>query len=351
MFSERLERLIPYVPGEQPRDRRYVKLNTNENPYPPSPKVREVLREYSCERFRLYPDPLCGELRRVAARRYSIEPSNVFAGNGSDEVLSFAFFAFFERAMAHANPSYSFYPVYCNFYGIRNVAVPLDDELRISLRALSEAGSVDGVVIANPNSPTGSYIERNDIVAFLSRYPDDRVVILDEAYIGFGGESCVALIRRFPNLLVVQTFSKSSSLAGLRLGLAYGDSKLIGALFRTKDAFNSYPVDDLAQRIGVAAMEDREYEQAICRRIVSTRERTARRLAGVGWTVVPSRANFLFARHPRVAGGEVYRILRERGILVRHFAGCRLSDYVRITIGTDEEMDRFLKEAGREEFC
>jgi histidinol-phosphate aminotransferase len=347
MYSRRLDRLTPYVPGEQPRDRRYIKLNTNENPYPPSPRVKEALAGYDSERLRLYPDPLFTELRQTAAVRHSLSPENVFAGNGSDEILSFAFYAYFESRVAFAKPSYSFYPVYCDYYGIDPVTVPLDNDYGIDLGSFLNNDEVDGVVIANPNSPTGAYIESADIAAFLERYPRDRVVVIDEAYIAFGGESCAPLVGRFENLLVVQTLSKEASLAGLRLGIAYGDSGLIRGLFRAKDAFNSYPVHDIAQRLGIAALEDERYSREVCAKIVATRERVATSLVEHGWFVVPSKANFLFARNPRVSGEEVYRSLRDRGILVRHFSSPDLTDFVRISIGTDDEMDQFLREATR----
>lgn len=342
MFSRRLKRLTPYVPGEQPRDRSYIKLNTNENPYPPGPEVERVIARYNPETLRRYPDPTCTELRASAAAAYGVRPSQVFAGNGSDEVLSFAFFAGFDSAVAFADPSYSFYPVYCDFYGIEAKKVPLDDQLGIDIETLASTPDVDGMVIANPNSPTGSYLAPDRIETALNQYSPDRMVVVDEAYIAFGGESVVPLIDRFENLLVVHTFSKGASMAGLRLGLAFGSERIIDALFRAKDAFNSYPVHDLAQRIGAATLAEPSYYRAICDRIIATRARVFDSLTGSGWQVVPSRANFMFVKHPVLAGRQLYEALKERGILVRHFSTPELTDYLRITIGTDEEMDALL---------
>jgi len=344
MISRRLRGITPYVPGEQPTEGRYIKLNTNENPYPPSPRIAELLATYDIETLRRYPDPTFTALRRAVADHHALRPECVFAGNGSDEVLSFAFFSFFDRSVAFPDPSYSFYPVYCDFYAIESQPIPLDESLEVDLAAFA-AVAADGIAIANPNSPTGTYLDRRQIESIVSSAGPDRVVVVDEAYIEFGGESCVPLIDKFDNLLVVQTFSKSASLAGLRLGVALGCEELISSLFRAKDAFNSYPVHDLAQRIGVVALEEWNHTRASCDRIITTRERVSSSLASMGFRVLPSKANFLFASHGRLRGGELYRTLRERGILVRYFDSPRLTDFVRVTMGTDDEMDSFLEEA------
>ena len=344
MYSTRFSQLNPYVPGEQPQDRRYIKLNTNENPYPPTPAIAEFLGKFDIDRLRRYPDPMFTKLRAAAAHRYGLEPANVFAGNGSDEILSFAFFAFFDSVVAYADPSYSFYPVYCDYYGLRGVGVALDEQLGIDIEALAKTEPVNGMVIANPNSPTGAYIDFSRLEAVIASYPRDQVIVVDEAYIQFGGESVAPLVKRFENLLVVHTFSKWASLAGLRLGLAYGSLGLIAALFNTKDAFNSYPVHELAQRIGVIALEQSGYYDELCGKIISTRQATTRRLEELGWQVTPSRSNFLFVRHPVLSGADAYTQLKERGILVRHFDTSSLTDFLRITIGTDEEMDRLIEE-------
>ena len=343
MLSTRLQRITPYVPGEQPQDRAYTKLNTNENPYPPSSRVSRLLADYDVDSLRRYPDPLCMRLRAAASELYGIPIESIFAGNGSDEVLSFAHFAFFDKSAAFPDPSYSFYPVYCDYYGIKSIRVPLDAEMGIDLEALASTES-DGITIANPNSPTGMYVERDRIESMIDSYPKDRIVIVDEAYIAFGGESCLPLIENYPNLLVIYTFSKSASLAGLRLGLAFGNPILIDALFRTKDAFNSYPVHDLAQRIGVAALEEHEYYAQNCEKIIATREHTSKALRSLGWSVLPSKSNFLFASHPNLSGGALYEYLRDHSILVRYFDHPRLDKYIRLTIGTDEEMELFLRE-------
>ena len=347
MYSSRLSHTKPYVPGEQPRDRRYVKLNTNENPYPPSPKVGELLRNYDLDGLRRYPDPLFYELRSAAAGRYGLDETNVFAGNGSDEILSFSFFAFFDKSVAFASPSYSFYPTYCDFYGIRGVAVPLDEGNGIDLEDIAGRSDVDGIVVTNPNSPTGTCLEYERIESVMETYPRDRVVVIDEAYIAFGGTSVVPLVEQYDNLLVVHTFSKWASLAGLRLGLAFGNVALIDALFRTKDSFNSYPVHDIAQRIGVAALADSAYYEAICAQIAATREKTTSRLESTGWSVAPSKANFIFVRHPTLSGKLVYETLKANGVLVRHFDSPELAEYLRISIGTDREMDRCIDELER----
>ena len=349
MFSTRSQRLTPYVPGEQPTDRRYVKLNTNENPYPPGPRVSEALKNYDAGRLKLYPDPLFTELRIAAAKRFAVPKEYVFAGNGSDEVLSFSFFSFFDRSAAFAEHTYSFFPVYCNFYGIQGVTAPLRNDFGIDLGLLGAIPDVDGLVIANPNSPTGMYLSPEEIEGLLKEYPEDRVVILDEAYIGFGGQSCIPLIERYQNLLIIQTFSKSASLAGLRLGLAFGHPDLISALFRAKDAFNSYPVHDLGQKLGIAALEDAAYYDSIASRICETRERVSRHLSDLGWNVAPSMANFIFTRAPGLSGNAVYTELKQRGILVRFFDKPGLKEHVRITIGSDQQMDILLstlREAG-----
>lgn len=343
MISNRLQRITPYVPGEQPQDRTYTKLNTNENPYPPSPRVHRLLAEYDIDSFRKYPDPLCKRLRGAASDLYGLPIDSIFAGNGSDEVLSFAHFAFFDSSAAFPDPSYSFYPVYCDYYGIEPIKVPLDDAMEVDLETLG-ATNADGMVLANPNSPTGIYVERDRIEQMIDDYPKDRVIIIDEAYIAFGGESSLSLIESHPNLLVVHTFSKSASLAGLRLGLAFGDPALVAALFRSKDAFNSYPVHDLAQKIGVAVLEEREYYAQNCERVMATRERTSEVLRSLGWSVLPSGSNFLLTGHPRMSGRALYDHFRKRSILVRYLDHPRLKDYIRLTIGTDEEMALFLRE-------
>ncbi|PMR77238.1 histidinol-phosphate transaminase [Billgrantia endophytica] len=340
-WSPAVRELTPYVPGEQPRER-LIKLNTNENPYPPAPGVETVLREFPADHLRLYPDPESNALRQALAREYGVEASQVFVGNGSDEVLALAFQAFFchDRPLEMPAITYSFYPVYCRLYGIERRALPLDDQWRVDLDAFT--GNSAGAIFANPNAPTAHGHSRDAISALLERITD-HVVLIDEAYVDFGGESAVPLVAHHPNLLVTGTFSKSRSLAGLRLGYAIGSRELIEGLERVKDSFNSYPVDSLASAIGIAALEDREHFDACRGKVITTRERTAKRLKELGFEVLPSQANFVLVQHPGFDIAQLFVGLRERGILVRHFNTEALRDFLRISIGTDDEMDSLIE--------
>jgi len=347
MLSKRVRNLIPYVPGEQPRDRKYIKLNTNENPYPPSPRIRDFLKSFEVERLRLYPDPLFTGLREKLARKYGVKKENVFVSNGSDEALSFAFYAFFDSSggkLLFPEFTYSFYPVYCDFYGIEYKRIPLGRDFLVDIEGFLKEPLSCGVIFANPNAPTGTCVPLEEIVRLLEHYPRDRVVVMDEAYIDFGGESALGLIGNYRNLLLMRTFSKSMSLAGLRVGFTMGDEELIEALFTVKDAFNSYPVDMLAQAIAEIAIEDEGYYESVTERIIETREHFSLELARLGWNVLPSKANFVLAEKKGVPGGEVYRKLKERGILVRYFPIEGIKNFVRITIGKEDEMDRLLEE-------
>lgn len=346
MLSNRHTRLVPYTPGEQPQDRTYLKLNTNENPYPPSPKVQEVFDSYSAADLRRYPDPQCGRLRERVAEELGVGAENVFVGNGSDEVLSFAFFSFFDSSagpLLFPRHTYSFFPVYCDFYDIAYERVPLEADFSLEPARFLEYPASCGAVFPNPNAPTGIAVTLGEIRAFLDRYPGDRVVLVDEAYVDFGAESAVALCRERANLLVVHTLSKSRSLAGIRLGFAFGQPHLIDALFAAKDSFNSYPIDAVAQAVGIAAMSDTPYYRTVSGRIAATRERFSAALDEIGWQVLPSKANFVFAAHPQMGGRAVYEALKERGILVRHFAIEGIDRFVRITIGLPEDMVRLLE--------
>ncbi|MFC0336808.1 histidinol-phosphate aminotransferase [Kushneria avicenniae] len=342
-WSPGVESLTPYVPGEQPRQR-MIKLNTNENPYPPSEGVEEVLRHFPCEQLRRYPDPESIALRDMLARTYGVNREQVFVGNGSDEVLAFAFRAFFQRqgeALAIPEHTYSFYPVYCQLYGIELQKLPLNDRWEIALEDFPETGHA-GIAFANPNAPTGHAHGRQAIKSLLERQRE-RVVLVDEAYDGFGGESAVPLIDDHPNLLVTSTFSKSRSLAGMRIGFAIGSRALIEGLERIKDSFNSYPLDPLASAVGIAALEDTRHHEECCRAVMATRERTARELEDMGMEVLPSKANFLFVRPKHLEAASVAASLRTAGILVRHFSKGGLSDWLRISIGSDEEMTALLE--------
>lgn len=346
MLAARMNKLTPYVPGEQPRDRLYLKLNTNENPYPPSPRVETFLKSFDIENLRLYSDPLSSDLRRRIAERCGVREEEVFVSNGSDEALSFCFYAFFDSdagPLVFPEFTYSFYPVYCDFYQIAYERAPLDEELGVDLEALIEKPSC-GLIFANPNAPTGHCLPLERIHSLLERYPKDRVVIIDEAYIDFGGESAVSLVAGFPNLVIVQTFSKSMSLAGLRLGFVIAGEPLIKALFTVKDSFNSYPTDVLSQKIGEIAVADTTYYRTITRKIIETRDWFSAQVEDLGWRMLPSKANFVFTSRPGVTGETVYRLLKERGILVRHFNVEGIQDFVRITIGKPEDMNRLLRE-------
>lgn len=342
-WSPAVRELTPYVPGEQPREQ-LVKLNTNENPYPPAPGVGEALRDYATDHLRLYPDPTSASLRAALAETLNVHSNQVFVGNGSDEVLAFAFQAFFCHNAPLDVPAitYSFYPVYAKLYGVELRKHPLNAQWEVDTHALANGGERSGVIFANPNAPTGHAHSLATIEALLKQVTD-RVVLVDEAYVDFGAESAVALVNRYPNLLVTGTFSKSRSLAGLRLGYAVGSEELIDGLQRVKDSFNSYPVDSLASLVGIAALKDTEHFEACREHVITTRERTRQRLEGLGFEVLPSKANFVLAQHPDYQGAQLFAGLRERGILVRHFNTAELNNFLRITIGTDDEMDSFIE--------
>ncbi len=336
-WSATVRALQPYVPGEQPKLPDLVKLNTNEHPYGPSPRVLEALRSEIGDGLRLYPDPESTRLREAIAAYFGdIAPNQVFVGNGSDEVLGHAFLALLkhDRPILFPDITYSFYPVYCGLYGIDYRTVPLDENFSLRIADYSLANG--GIVIANPNAPTGRALPLADIDALVKANPDS-VVLVDEAYVDFGGESAVALVNRHPNLLVVQTFSKSRSLAGLRVGFAIGHADLIDALNRVKNSFNSYPLDRLAIAGATAAIEDREWFERTRQAVMLTRATLTRDLESLGFEVLPSSANFVFARHPRHDAAKSALALRRRGIIVRHFRLPRIEQFLRITVGTDEQ--------------
>ncbi|MDR2551688.1 MAG: aminotransferase class I/II-fold pyridoxal phosphate-dependent enzyme [Treponema sp.] len=357
-WNKRTAALSPYVPGEQPGSRKFIKLNTNENPYPPSPRAAAAIEQILAEQkpgesrggvLRLYPDPLCGEFRTAAAAAHGVKPEQVFPGNGSDEVLAFAFGAFFESGEKAGGPllfpdiTYSFYPVYAGLWDIPYKTPPLRDDFSIALEDYT--GPSRGVIIANPNAPTGRVLPPESLRRLAETLEERRqVLILDEAYVSFGAESLDLRIKDHPNLLVVHTLSKSAALAGLRIGYAIGNEALIEGLFRVRDSFNSYTMDRLALAGGTAAISDGAYYRDINKKVIATRERTAAALKDLGFTVIPSAANFLFTRPPEGTGGAgFFQALRNRGILVRRFATPRIADYLRVSIGTDEDMDAFLE--------
>lgn len=336
-WSPRVAVLQPYVPGEQPRIANLVKLNTNENPYAPSPHAIEAIRREAEQGLERYPDPESLALREAVAKRHGLDAAQVFVGNGSDEVLAHAFFAFFQQAEPLLIPdvTYSFYRVYAQLYAIACELQPVDAALRIDVDALAAraAAGCAGIVIANPNAPTGIGLPRVRIEALLEACAQ-RVVLVDEAYVDFGGESVLPLIERYPNLLVVQTLSKSRALAGLRVGFACGQAHLVEALQRVKNSFNSYPLDRLASAGAIAALEDEAWLTQTRDAIVDTREGLVLQLEDFGFDVLPSQANFVFARHPAHDAARLAAALRERAVLVRHFAQPRIAQYLRISIGT-----------------
>jgi len=340
-WSDIVGRLTPYVPGEQPRHERLVKLNTNENPYGPSPAVQAVLSCLDAADLRLYPDPESTGLRRAAARLNGLREEQVFVGNGSDEVLAHAFQALLRHPQPVLFPdvSYSFYPVWCDLYGISFREIPLRPDFTVAPEDYPPANG--GIIIPNPNAPTGVALELDGIRALLRRSPDS-VVVVDEAYVDFGAESATALVAEHPNLLVIQTLSKSRSLAGLRVGIAMGQEALIEGLQRVKNSFNSYPLGTVAQRAAVAALEDGQWFDETRQRVIASRERLVAALAALGFEVLPSAANFILARHPRRPARELFARLRERGIIVRYFDKPRIDDHLRITVGTDPQCDALL---------
>lgn len=339
-WSSVVHTLSPYVPGEQPKIDGLIKLNTNENPYPPSPRALTAIAA-TMDRLRLYPDPGATALREAIATRYGVASGEVFVGNGSDEILAHSFPALLKHDAPLLFPdiTYSFYPVYCRLYGVSYETVPLDAAMRVQLADYRRPGSA--ILLCNPNAPTGIALPQAAIEALLTEHPD-RLVVVDEAYVDFGAESAVPLVARHDNLLVIQTLSKSRALAGLRVGFAIGQRPLIEALERVKDSFNSYPLDCFAIAGAVAAIEDDTWFQETRRRIIRSRETLTRGLTELGFEVLPSQANFVFARHVGHRGADLAARLRERGVLVRHFQKPRIEDFLRITIGTDDECGRLI---------
>jgi histidinol-phosphate aminotransferase len=335
-WSDSIRGIQPYTPGEQPAIAQLIKLNTNENPYPPSPAVLSALHDAVNDDLRRYPDPEGCALKQTIAELHGLTPANVFLGNGSDEVLAHVFLGLLKHKLPILFPdvSYSFYPVYCGLYGIAHETVPLDDDFQV--RVADYARPNGGIVLPNPNAPTGCALSLPQLRALLTLSPDS-VVVIDEAYVDFGADSATVLIPEFPNLLVVHTLSKSRSLAGLRVGYAIGHSGLIEALNRVKGCFNSYPLDRLALAGAQAAILDAPYFEATRHQVMQSREWLAQDLQQLGFQVLPSRANFLFVRHPSRDAREIQLQLRVQKILVRHFAQQRIEQFLRISIGTDQE--------------
>lgn len=344
-WSPIVHRLTPYVPGEQPKIPNLIKLNTNENPYGPSPQVLSAIHDATHDTLRLYPDPQAQDLKTALADYCKLAPENIFVGNGSDEVLAIVFQALLkqDKPLLFPDISYSFYPAYCQLYEIEFQQVPLDEQFNIQLEDYQQRNG--GIIFPNPNAPTGKALPLNQIKQLLE-HNRHSVVVVDEAYVDFGTESAVALVKNYPNLLVTQTFSKSWALAGLRVGFAVGHPELIEALNRVKDSFNSYPLDRLALAGAIAAVKDQKYFHEICHKIIGSREQLTAAMTELGFEVLPSSANFIFARHPQHKGAHLAQALREKALLVRHFNKPRISEFLRITIGTEKD-NQLLVEALR----
>ena len=353
LWSNTARNLSPYVPGEQPQHENLCKLNTNENPFPPSPKVAEAITKVlaqQADELRLYPAPESDDLRAALAQQYGLKVNQVFVGNGSDEVLALIFASFFtkERPLLAPDISYSFYPVYAQTFGVKLIQIPLEADFSVDPDSYRQPCS--GIVIANPNAPTGLLLSLSNIRKLADEHPN-AVIVIDEAYIDFAmldaanGEttvSAVSLINEFDNILITQTFSKSRSLAGLRVGMAFGNVSLIEALTRMKNSFNSYPLDKLAQAGARASVLDNEYFEQTCQQVIALRESLTTGLTALGYQVLPSHANFIFARPPKGDASEVASSLREQGIIVRHFDKPRIQEYLRITVGTQEQNERLI---------
>lgn len=335
-LNDSLQSLAAYVPGEQPRDMAYIKLNTNESPFPPAPKVMEAVTKEQVELLRLYSDPECKGLKEKLAKLYGVKPENIFVGNGSDEVLNFLFLGFAQDGVVFPDITYGFYKVFSQLYSLNYTQIPLKEDFSVDAADYYGAGKM--IVIANPNAPTGMSLSLTQIEQIL-KTNSDHVVVIDEAYVDFGGESAYPLMERYDNLIVVRTFSKSRSLAGARLGYAIGPKGLIADLEKLRYSTNPYNIDRLALIIGEAAVESEDYYQKKCAEIIRVREITRKSLEDMGFRVLPSKTNFLFAGKPGISGKALYDGLRSRGILVRHFTQPRIEDFVRITIGTQEQME------------
>ncbi len=348
-WSPEVRTLQPYVPGEQPKIDNLLKLNTNESPFPPSPKVAEAINEVLNEQanlglgssLRLYPDPDATVLKQAIANQQNLPIEQVFVGNGSDEVLAHIFKAFFmhDKPVLYPDISYSFYPVYSQFFNLTAIQVPLADDFSVDVTSYNQPNA--GIIIANPNAPTGVYLPINQIEKLLQQNPDS-VVVIDEAYIDFGGQSAVSLINQYDNLVVCQTTSKSRALAGLRVGMAYAQAHLIAALERVKNSFNSYPIDRLAIAGATASFNDQAYFEKTCQQTIANREQLVSQLSGLGFNILPSKANFIFAEHSRYKATDIAAQLREVGIIVRHFNQPKIDNFLRITVGTVEQQQRLV---------
>lgn len=340
-WENNVRRVVPYVPGEQPKDTNVVKLNTNENPYPPSPNVRKALDDFDCGRMRLYPDPEASVLVDAIAENYGVKPEQVFVGVGSDDVISMAFLTFFnsDKPVLFPDVTYSFYDVWAEVYRIPYKQMPLDENFMINAKDyMTENG---GIIFPNPNAPTG-VLESVDMIEEIVKANPDSVVMIDEAYIDFGGKSCLPLIEKYDNLLVIQTFSKSRSMAGMRIGYAMGNEKLIKYMNDVKFSINSYTMNHITQICGAEAVKDKSYFEEHVNKIIDSREYTKKKLTELGFTFPDSMSNFIFAKHESADANEIFAKLKEKKIFVRHWNKPRISDYLRISIGTPEEMEKLI---------
>ncbi|MDH1691203.1 histidinol-phosphate transaminase [Acinetobacter junii] len=343
-WSPEVRDLEPYVPGEQPKIQNLLKLNTNENPYPPSPKVVDAVQAvltHQADALRLYPDPDATALKQAIAKQQNVDVSQVFVGNGSDEVLAHIFKAFFiqQEPILYPDITYSFYPVYSQFFGVQTKQIPLNEKFEIDISDYEQENG--GIIITNPNAPTSIALGLDKIEQVLKANPN-RVIVIDEAYVDFGAESAVELVSRYENLVVCQTTSKSRSLAGLRVGFAIGQAHLIAALEAVKNSFNSYPIDRFAIAAAVASFEDQDYFQEQCEKVIASREKLVANLTKLGFNVLPSKANFIFATHSLHDAAQLAEKLREQGIIVRYFNKPRINQFLRITIGSDEQNQRLV---------
>ncbi len=343
-WEKSVRRVTPYVPGEQPKDKNIIKLNTNECPYPPAPKVRELISGLRYEDMRLYPDPEASSLIKALSGYYNVPEDQIFVGVGSDDVLSMAYLTFFnsDNPILFPDITYSFYDVWAELYKVPYKKIPLRDDFTIDFTEYyGDKQPNGGIIIANPNAPVGIYEPVSKIEDVVAHNPDS-VCIIDEAYIDFGGESALPLIKKYDNVLIVQTFSKSRAMAGMRIGYAFGSKKLIKYMQDAKFSFNSYTMNRPSLELGIAAIEDDVYFKETCNKIIATRERVKKELSALGFTFPDSKANFIFAKHDKLTGEELFLALKNAGIYVRHWNADRIYNYLRITIGTDQEMDKLI---------
>ena len=344
-FSQKYKNLTPYTPGEQPKDMQYIKLNTNESPFPPSDKAIKAAGEMA-KTLQLYSDPECRLLTEKLAETLGVDYSEVLCTNGSDEILNFAFMAYCDEChpAAFANITYGFYPVFAEINNIPYTEIPLRDDFTIDIR--DYIGINKTIFIANPNAPTGIALSRDEIEKIIKSNPNS-IVVIDEAYVDFGGESCIPLIHKYDNLIVTGTFSKSRSMAGARLGFGVANAKLIQDMNTIKYSTNPYNINRMTMAAGIGALEDKEYFENNCKYIIETREYTVEKLTELGFETLPSCTNFVFTKHPKVSGQKIYETLKEKGILVRHFTKEKICEFNRITIGTKEQMDVLLSELSK----